>query len=291
MEKDLEFWLSFHAIPGFKADHFELLKSGFDNLEQAWKAPKDILDKLGIPKSIINHIVSKRLKENPEEQLEKLDRYGAKAITSDNPFFQQNLQQLFPVSPIIYYKGELSLLEKESISLIGSHQTTDYSRQVAQNIIKDLIAYGYIFIGGLAKGMDALCHNTAHVQKGVTIGVLSSGIDIIYPSENLDLSREIADNGALITDKPLGTRPSKNSYLSSGNLITKISVASIFIDGKSDSIESSIISNAIQEKIPVFGIPGNIFSESSRGPNLFIVEGDVTPILHFSEVADYLGKS
>ena len=220
-----------------------------------------------------------------------MDRYGAKAITSDNPFFQHNLQTLFPISPIIYYKGELSLLEKESISLIGSLQTTDYSRQVAQNIIKDLIAYGYIFIGGLAKGMDSLCHNTAHIQKGVTVGVLSSGIDIIYPPENLDLSREITNTAVLITDKPLGTRPSKNSYLSSRNLITRISVASIFIEGKTDGIESSIISNAIKEKIPVFGIPGNIFSETSRGPNLFIVKGDATPILHFSEVAEYLGKS
>ena len=291
MEKDLEFWLSFHAIPGFKANHFVLLKSGFDNLGKAWRASKDDLAKLGIPKSIINHIVSKRSKQNPEEQLEKLERYGANAITSDNLFFQENLQKLFPVSPIIYYKGELSLLEKESISLIGGHQTTDYSRQVAQNIMKDLIAYGYIFIGGLAKGMDSLCHNTAHIQKGVTIGVLSSGIDIIYPPENLDLSREITDTGVLITDKPLGTRPSKNGYLSSGNLITRISVASIFIDGKTDGIESSIISNAIKEKIPVFGIPGNIFSETSRGPNLFIVKGDATPILHFSEVAEYLGKS
>ena len=78
MEKDLEFWLSFHAIPGFKADHFGLLKSGFDSWAKAWNASTDNLDKVGIPKSIINHIVSKRLKQNPEEQLEKLDRYGAK---------------------------------------------------------------------------------------------------------------------------------------------------------------------------------------------------------------------
>ena len=291
MEKDLEFWLSFHSVPGFKSKHFNLIKSKFDSMEKAWKAPKDALSTVGMPKSVVNHIISKRSHQDPLEQLEKLGRYGIEAMTSDNLFFQTNLQRLFPISPIIYYKGDITLLERKTISLIGSFETTDYSREVARNIIKDIVTYGYNFIGGFAKGMDSLCHSTTLLYKGKTIGVLSSGIDIIHPSKNLDLSRKITDLGLLITDKSIGTRPSKHSYLSSEQLVTQISAASIFIEGKENGIESSIIYNAIKQKIPIFAIPGNIFSDTSRGPNLLITQGNAQPIMHFNEVIDYIEKT
>ncbi len=290
MEKDLEFWLAFHNIPGFKSNHFNLIKSKFDSIEKAWKAPRDTLSTVGIPKSVVNHIVSKRSHQDPLEQLEKLSRYGIEAMTSDNLFFQTNLQRLLPISPIIYYKGNIALLERKTISLIGGLETTDYSREVARNIIKDLVASSYAFVGGLAKGMDALCHSTMLLHKGKTIGVLSSGIDVISPSQNLDLSREITNSGLLISNQPIGTRPLKQSYLSSEHLVTEISAASIFIEGKEDGTELSIILNALKQKKPVFAIPGNIFSDTSRGPNLLITQGSVQPIVHFGEVIDYLEK-
>ncbi len=291
MEKDLEFWLSFHSVPGFKSTDFSLIKSKFDSIEKAWKASGDDLAKVGISKSIVNHIMSQRSRQDPLEQLEKLDRYGVKAITSDNHFFKNNLRRLSSISPIIYYKGDITLLDRKSISLIGNFETTDYSREVARNIIKDLVAYGYAFVGGFAKGMDSLCNNTTLLYEGKTIGVLSSGIDIIYPSQNLDLSSEITDLGLLITDKSMGSRPSKNSYLSSKQLVTTISAASIFIEGKEDGVELSIISNAIKQKRPIFAIPGNIFSYTSRGPNLLITQGNAQPIIHFNEVIDYIEKT
>lgn len=288
MDNDLSFWLWFHKVKGIKSNDFKLMESYFKTLQHAWSANKEELKISGLHTSIINEILINRTKERPSEEEERLLRYGIQAVTWNSKIFPRKLKTLPEPPPILYFKGDLSLLSRPIISIIGSKDTTAYAKEVTVKLVTDMIKHKYLFIGGLSKGVDTISHKTSLLDQVGTIGILPGGVDIIHPPENLDLARQIEKQGLLFSEHPVGKRSTQKYAVQTGRLITQMSQACILVESPETSDSLSIALNAVEQNIPLFAVPGNIFASKSRGPNSLIINRKAKPLIHFEDVTKYL---
>jgi DNA processing protein len=128
-------------------------------------------------------------------------------------------------------------------------------------------------VSGLARGIDTIAHRRTLESGGRTIAVVASGLDIVYPSENAGLSRSIINQGALISEYPLGTKPRADNFPRRNRIMSGISLGVLVIEA--DEASGAIITAhmALEQNREVFAIPGSILSPMSRGTNKLIKEG------------------
>lgn len=157
----------------------------------------------------------------------------------------------------LYILGKILKSDAKAIAVVGSRNASFRGEALTKKFVKEFVKEGYTIISGLAKGIDTVAHQTALREKGRTIAVLGSGIDIIYPSENKDLAREIIKHGALVSPFSLGTKPLPKNFLARNRIIVGLSRAVLVIEGKRRSGTLSTASWAANAGIDVFAIPGS----------------------------------
>ena len=139
-------------------------------------------------------------------------------------------------------------------------------------------------ISGLARGIDSYAHQGAIKAKGKTIAVLGSGLDIIYPPENAKLYKEIImNNGAIITEYPLGSKPEKYHFPERNRIISGLSDGVLVVEAKKKSGTMITVDFALEQGREVYAIPGNISSDSSYGTNELIKEGAI-PVTNVNDI-------
>ncbi len=154
----------------------------------------------------------------------------------------------------------------------------------------NLAKAGVTVVSGLAKGIDGFAHMGALAAKGKTIAVIGSGLDIIYPKENIELAREIIRReGLIISEYPLGTRPNQSHFPERNRIISGLSKAVLVVEAKEKSGTSITVDFALEQGKEVFAIPGNINSPNSKGTNQMIKEGakivtNINEILHLYDI-------
>ncbi|MFC1979532.1 DNA-processing protein DprA [Chloroflexota bacterium] len=169
-------------------------------------------------------------------------------------------------------------------ALVGTRRATAYGRQVTEEIVADLAQSKIAIVSGLAKGIDSIAHRVALESGGRSIAVLAGGLDTVYPSENTNLARSIIQQGALISEYPLGTRPKPDNFPRRNRIMSGLSLGVLVIEADETSGAMITARLALEQNREVFAIPGSILSPVSRGANHLIQEGaklvrDYTDIL------------
>ena len=157
----------------------------------------------------------------------------------------------------LYILGKLTEADKRAVAVVGSREMTTRGKELTQKFVKELVKNKISIISGLARGIDTIAHQTALDSGGRTIAVIGSGIDIIYPPENKDLAEMISKNGALVSGFPNGTKPIGANFLARNQLIVKLSLAVLVVEGKRRSGTISTANHAANEIVEVFAIPGS----------------------------------
>jgi len=155
----------------------------------------------------------------------------------------------------------------------GTRRVTGYGRQVTAELSSDLAANGITVVSGLARGVDTIAHRSALETGGRTIAVFACGLDIIYPSENEKLAREIEKNGALVSEYPLGTRPRAENFPRRNRILSGLSLGVLVTEADENSGAMITARFAIEQNRDVFAVPGSILSPVSRGVNHLIQDG------------------
>lgn len=182
------------------------------------------------------------------------------------------LRQIYDPPVGLYIKGPLRPRLK-TVAVIGTRHATLYGQGVAKRIGSELARLGFCVVSGLARGIDSAAHQGALEADGETVAVLGCGIDIVYPPDNLDLYRKIAERGALISELCFGTPPTRNTFPMRNRLISGISQAVIVVES-ADSGGSMITARfAGEHGRHLLAIPGRIDQESSRGCHQLIRDG------------------
>jgi len=276
--------VGFSLIPGIGRVKFTQLENYFGTLEVAWQAAPADLKHSGLDNSSIHAITSWRPKISLVAEMEKLDRYEVKALTCHDPDYPSRLKEIYDYPPLLYVRGSLLPEDEWCLAVVGTRRATVYGRQVTEEIVADLARSKITIVSGLAKGIDSVAHNSALEAGGRSIAVFACGLDIVYPSENANLARSIIQQGALISEYPLGTRPRAENFPRRNRIMSGLSLGVLIIEAGETSGAMITARLALEQNREVFAVPGSILSPASKGTNHLIQEGaklvrDYTDIL------------
>lgn len=197
-----------------------------------------------------------------------------KTIKINDKEYPKKLKQLENPPKQIYVLGDSSILNNFSIAIVGCRLCSDYGKKMAQSIAYNLAKYDINVISGLAMGIDTNAHIGCLMNKGKTIAVVAHGLDMIYPTQNIDLANEIIENGgAIISEYPVGVTPKKENFPARNRLISGLSDGVVVIEAKERSGALITVECALEQGKDVFAVPGNINSVNSIGTNNLIKEG------------------
>lgn len=270
---ELKYWVSFSRIPGIGRVKIEQLKGYFTTLENAWKASVGELKQAGLDSRSAGSIINLRPKISPDAEIDNLARYKVEALTCDSPEYPERLREIYDYPPVLYVRGKLLPEDECCLAVVGTRRATVYGRQVAEEIAGDLSRNKITIVSGLAKGIDSVAHRAALEANGRTLAVFASGLDIVYPSENAKLAREIIEHGALISEYPLGIRPKAANFPRRNRIMSGISLGILVVEAGESSGALITADQAIEQNREVFAVPGSILSPVSRGPNRLIQQG------------------
>lgn len=268
---------------------FQKLTKIFPNLKSAWeKSTKQDFLKIGVEEERINTLLKTREQISPEKEQEKLKKLQIKTITIEDRNYPRLLKEIYDPPIILYYKGEIKPEDNFSISIVGARYHSFYGEKVISQLIPALIQHNLTIISGMAIGIDTLAHKEALKQKGRTIAVLGSGLDIIYPSRNKKLFQEIQENGAVISEFPPGEDPKSINFPRRNRIISGFSLGTLVIEAKDRSGSLITARCALEQGREVFAVPGSIHNPYSKGTNKLIQENLAYPVHSAGDILEKL---
>lgn len=217
---------------------------------------------------------------------ENLEKQNITVLTYISKFYPKKLASL-PDSPAyLFCKGDISLLDKFAISIVGSRSPSNYGRIITDDFAGQLAKAGTVIISGLAYGVDSISHRKSLEVGGKTIAVLGGGFNHIYPSEHTDLANEIAKKGLLITEYAPSTVPARFTFVQRNRIIAGLGEGLLITEGNLKSGTRSTKDFALDYGKEVFAIPGSIKSSYSDLPNTLIACGHAKCVLKPQDILD-----
>jgi DNA processing protein len=207
--------------------------------------------------------------------MEKLEKEQIGFTTIKEEQYPKKLR-LFDDAPFaLFYKGNISKINEErSISIVGSRTCTRYGADITKLITEELVQNNLNIVSGMARGIDTIVHKTAVINKGYTVAILGSGVDVVYPKENLKLYNEIiSSGGCVISEFAPETKPLSMNFPIRNRIISGLSDLVIVAEAGEKSGSLITATKALEQGKEVMAIPGSIFSEESKGTNKLIKEG------------------
>lgn len=209
-----------------------------------------------------------------EKLLIKLYEEHVSIVTSFDDEYPLKLKNIEGAPYILYYKGNLNKINDISIAVVGSRKATAYGKWAADKLTGEMAELGINIISGLAAGIDAVAHKTAIKFNAKTVGVIGSGIDIVYPRSNERLYEEIEEkSGTILTEFPFGMQPMSNNFHSRNRIISGLSDGVLVIEAQERSGTLITAGHAADQGREIFAVPGNIDSLYSKGTNSLIRDG------------------
>ena len=219
---------------------------------------------------------------NPDLEIEKLRQQQIFFLTQIDKRYPKSLLQI-PDPPIVLYaKGNIKLLNRPQIAVIGTRQPTAYGISSAQQLVAGLIKQGYIITSGLALGIDTVAHKVALKSHMPTVAVVGCGVDICYPRSHQVVYNEIVKYGVVVSEIPPGVSITRAGIITRNRIVSGLSKAIIVVEGARKSGTMITASFALEQGKDVYAVPGPITSRQSDGPNYLISTG-ATPITSFEQ--------
>jgi len=235
----------------------------------------------------IEAIHSYRPRISPDREMERLELYKVKVLTYKDEEYPSRLKEIYDFPPILYIRGELLPQDEWAVAVVGTRRATVYGRQVTEEIVSELAHNKITIVSGLAKGIDSIAHKSALAAGGRTIAVFASGLDIVYPAEHAKLAREIMEQGALVSDYPLGIPPKAEHFPRRNRIMSGMSLGVLIVEAGEASGALITARLALEQNREVFAIPGSILSPLSRGTNRLIQEG-AKLVLSYEDILEEL---
>lgn len=258
-------WLRLAASENVGPRTFYSLIRKFGNAAEALKFLPDLAGRGG--KKAIK--ISSR--DEAAGELEKARKYGARVLTSEEGEYPSRLRQTYDPPPVIYVMGNAALLNLDSIAIVGTRNSSANGCVMARKLAGDLGAKGFVVISGMARGIDAEAHKAA--LKTGTVAVLAGGIDQIYPPENRELYKQIAEKGAIVAECAMGTAPQARHFPQRNRIVAGMANALVVVEAALKSGSLITADFALKEGRDVFAVPGSPLDPRCQGTNLLLRNG------------------
>jgi DNA processing protein len=267
-------WLALNFIPGIGPVLIKALLGRFGDPEHVFRAsPRELTGVDGIGHRLATLIKETDIQGRVRRELKLIQQLNISIVTLMDASYPNNLKQIYDPPPLLYVRGELQAKDTLAISMVGSRLTSNYGRAITERIAGDLARHGVTIVSGMARGIDSAAHRGALSAGGRTIAVLGCGVDVVYPPENRNLSKEITANGAVISEFPLSTRPEAANFPRRNRIISGLSLGVVVVQASSRSGSLITARLALEQNRDVFAVPGNVGMAASQGTNRLIKEG------------------
>src|SRR3972149_39738 len=209
MAREIKYWLALGRARGIGNLTYKALIDELREPESVFEAPLKRLEEIpGIGKRLALSIKGFKDWEWVEKETDLIKKHAVKFLTIRDSDYPELLLSIPDPPPYLYVKGSICKEDSNALAVVGTRLPTQYGIAATEKICRELAGCcGIAIISGMARGIDSAAHRGAIAAKGKTIAVLGSGIDVIYPPENKGLYKDIASNGAVISEFPMGTPP------------------------------------------------------------------------------------
>jgi len=271
MERNLSFtekrdWLRLSRTPKVGPVAFRELIRRYKTAGSALQAVPDHLGKLG--KQITLAIPDPDI---IEKEMIAMDEMGVRLLAACEPDYPTYLKAIDPPPPLICVRGQIEILHKPCVAIIGSRNASAIGLRFARQIATELGDAGFTVVSGLARGIDTSAHQGA-LETG-TAAVLGGGVDHIYPRQNTELYHDISARGALISESPLGYRATARDFPRRNRIISGLSSGVVVIEAAERSGTLITARYALEQNREVLAVPGSPLDPRTKGCNRLIRQG------------------
>lgn len=263
--------LALHFIPGIGDHLIRQLVSYCGSAEKVFSTPKGKLLKIpGIGDVTAEAIRQGKPFAAAESELKKAEENKVDLLFFTDKNYPSRLREVSDAPSLLYTKGRIDFENAKTVAIVGTRKATGYGRECVEQLVKDLVPHHPLIVSGLAYGIDIHAHKLAIKHNLPTIGVMGSGIDVVYPGTHKEIAKKMMDDGGLVTEHPFGTPPDAHNFPARNRIVAALSDAVVIVEAaeKGGALITAEIANSYNKD--VFAFPGNIGQSHSAGCNNLI---------------------
>ncbi len=259
-----KYWIWFSRIKNISAKTKNDLLKIYKTPEEIWNlTEKELQNTHILKKEEIEIIQYQSYRQNLERYIEYMCKNNIKMITIQDEKYPENLRNIFDPPVVLYVKGNIQILKNKSIAIIGARDCSNYGKNMARKFAYNLSKHNINIISGLARGIDTYAHIGAIEAGERTIAVVGSGLDIVYPEENKKIFQRIIEQGAVISEYVVGTKPERTNFPARNRIISALSDGVLVVEAAKKSGTFITVDFALEHGKNIYAIPGNIDSNFS----------------------------
>ena len=288
-------WFNLKSVPGVGNLLGKRLIDHFKSPENVFQAPdEEILQVDGVTRRHLAAIKTHKMPQWVEAELDVVERKGYHIVTLTDSNYPQLLRQIPDPPPFLYVSGRLDR-SPVKIAIVGSRNATGYGVTTTKALSTNLASLGVTVVSGMARGIDTAAHTGALAAGGKTIAVLGSGLEQIYPAANKPLFQRISEQGAVVSEFSLFTKPEGHNFPIRNRIISGMSLGTVVVEASKKSGSLITARLAAEQNREVFAVPGSIQSFKSIGTHTLIKQGaklvenaqdiieELTPMVQYDE--------
>jgi DNA processing protein len=267
-------WLALALTPGLGPRRILQAYETLGEISKLFHLSLTELEGLQFPAPAVQFLFDGKARAEAEDEMAQVREQGAVILTYPDQEYPGRLREIFDPPPVLWTRGDVSLLSRPSIAIVGTRHPTPYGSGMAQMLARDLATRGLVILSGMARGIDSQAHRGALEAKGKTIAAWGTGIDVIYPKENKSLAENIlVSGGAIVSEHRLGTFPAPQNFPRRNRILSGMSIAVLVVEAGEHSGTRVTARCALEQNRDVFAVPGNVTTKNAWGPNTLIKQG------------------
>lgn len=263
--------LALHFVPGIGDYTIRQLISYCGSAEKVFTTPKGKLLKIpGIGNVTAETIINGKSFQLAEKEISKAEKESVELVFFTDKKYPSRLKSLSDAPALLYIKGNIDFENNKTVAIVGTRKSTDYGKNCVEELIAGLVPHNALIISGLAYGIDIQAHKQALKHGLPTIGIMGSGIDIIYPAVHKDTATKMLQHGGLVTENRMGVKPDAHNFPARNRIIAGLADALVVVEAaeKGGALITADIANSYNKDVLAF--PGNIGQSFSEGCNNLI---------------------
>ncbi|MCP4043601.1 MAG: DNA-protecting protein DprA [Gammaproteobacteria bacterium] len=271
-EDELACLLALHRVPGLGARGLTELLNSFADPCAVLRAGRSELQSHGLSGKMLDYLGTPPWR-GVEKDLQWLSQPEHHILTMFDHLYPSRLREIGDPPPLLFVQGDPEVLSLPQLALVGSRNPTPGGATTAFEFARYLAARGLVIVSGLALGIDGQGHKGALAANGITVAVAGTGVDRVYPLRHQELAHRIADNGAIVSEYPLGSVPQRTNFPRRNRIISGLSIGVLVVEAGRNSGSLITARLAVEQGREVFAIPGSIHNPLARGCHELIRQG------------------
>lgn len=271
---DTEACIAINMIPKMGPVRLRKLLEVFESPQRILSAKTNDLRGIeGIGNDVATMILKWEDHVDLQAELARISAFGAHVLTQQSPEYPRLLREIHNPPIAIYVWGKLTERDRHAIGVVGSRRTSHYGLECAKKLSYQLAYSGITVISGLARGIDTAAHQGALAARGRTVAVLGSGLNHLYPPENLSLAEKIAGSGAVVTEFSMDIKADTQTFPMRNRIVSGWGAGVLVVEAGLNSGALITANQAVEQGRSVYAVPGQIDRPTSAGSNRLIQQG------------------